>query len=198
MPVIIKRYRNRKLYNTQTKKYVTLEGIEELIKQQEDIKVIDNDNENDITATTLSQIIFGSEKNQTGVLPTSLLISLVQSGGKKIDVLRRNIFNSLNLSHHFDVEIEKRVNLLIANGEFSQDAGIQILQKLLSVGYKHEDIRENVDGGFIEFLKEWQIPTKNDFQNVINRIEVLSKKVEGYKSENIDKEISVVEGQIIE
>jgi polyhydroxyalkanoate synthesis repressor PhaR len=193
MPVIIKRYRNRKLYNTQSKSYVTLQDVEELIKQQEEIKVIDNDTENDITSTTLSQIIFGLEKNQNGVLPINLLISLVQSGGKRMDELRRNVFNSLNLAHHFDIEIERRVNLLIANGEFSQEAGNQLLQKLLTVGNVQEDVIESVEGKFIELLRERQIPTKNDFQTLINRIEILSKKVEGYKLVDING----IEGQTI-
>ena len=129
MPVIIKRYRNRKLYNTQSKCYITLEEIEDLIKRNEEVKVIDNVTENDITSSTLSQIIFGLEKNQSGVLPISLLISLVQSGGKRLDEIRRNIFNSLTLAHHFDVEIERRVNILISNGEIDQEAGNQVLRQ---------------------------------------------------------------------
>src|SRR4030043_954012 len=144
MPVIIKRYRNRKLYNTQEKCYITLEEIEDLIKRNEEVKVIDNVTENDISSSTLSQIIFGLEKNQSGVLPISLLISLVQSGGKRMDEIRRNIFNSLNLAHHFDVEIERRVNILISNGEFDQEAGNLLLKKLLSVSYRQEDLKDNV------------------------------------------------------
>ena len=177
MPVIIKRYRNRKLYNTQSKKYVTLEEIEELIKQQEEIKVIDNSNGNDITAATLSQIIFGLEKNRTGMLPINLLISLVQSGGKRLEEIRRNIFNALNLGHHFDIEIERRVNILIAKGEFSQDAGAQLSQKLLSVGYEQEDLTENIEEKINELLRERQILSKSDFHNLINRIDSLSKKI---------------------
>jgi polyhydroxyalkanoate synthesis repressor PhaR len=197
MPVIIKRYRNRKLYNTQSKKYITLEEIEELIKQQEAVKVIDNSTKNDITATTLSQIIFGSEKNKTGVLPINLLISLVQSGGKRMDEIRRNIFDSLNLAHHFDVEIERRVNLLIANGEFSQEAGTQLLDKLLTVGNLQNDLIENVEGKIIELLRERQIPTKSDFLTIIKRIETLSEKVEGITAENSNENIDI-DGQIIE
>lgn len=120
MPLIIKRYRNRKLYNTQSKRYITLEEIEQIIKQQEEIKVIDNDSGNDITATTLAQIIFDLEKNNTGVLPVDLLFSLVQSGGKRIDEIQRNIFTSLNFARHFDSEIDRRVKVLIENGEMSK------------------------------------------------------------------------------
>jgi polyhydroxyalkanoate synthesis repressor PhaR len=198
MPVIIKRYRNRKLYNTQAKRYITLEEIEELIKQKVDVKVIDNDSDNDITASTLSQIIFGLEKNHNSVLPINLLISLVQSGGKRMDEIRRNIFNSLNLSHHFDVEIERRVNQLIINGDFDQESGMMLLEKLLSAGDEQEDLRENIEEKFVEFLKERKIPTKIDFQTLINRIETLSKKVEGISIENQINNESSKEDQIIE
>jgi len=198
MPVIIKRYRNRKLYNTQAKCYITLEEIEDLIKRNEEVKVIDNVTENDITSSTLSQIIFGLEKNQSGVLPINLLISLVQSGGMRLDEIRRNIFNSLNLAHHFDVEIERRVNILIGNGEINQEAGNQILRILLSVGNKQEEYRDSVEGKLLELIKERQIPTKNDFQTLINRIDTISKKLEGFNSESGDKFERQEGDQIIE
>jgi hypothetical protein len=56
-----------------------------------------------------------------------------------------------------------------------------------------EDVIESVEGKFIELLRERQIPTKNDFQTLINRIEILSKKVEGYKLVDING----IEGQTI-
>lgn len=198
MPVIIKRYRNRKLYNTQSKCYITLGEIEELVKKQEEVKIIDNITGNDITTITLSQIIFELEKNRAGFLPSNLLLSLVQSGGKRIEEIRQNIFNSLNLIHHFDVEIERRVNLLIRNGELSQEVGTQLLGKLLSVSYREEDIRENVEGRIIEFLRERQIPTKNDIQTLINKIETLSKRVERLNVGGDHNEESEIKTQIIE
>ncbi len=185
MPIIIKRYRNRKLYNTQSKRYITLEEIEEIIKQQQEIKVIDNDSGNDITATTLSQIIFELEKNQTGVLPVTLLFSLVQSGGKRIDEIRRNIFTSLNFEHHFDVEIERRISYLIQNGLVSEDEGHQFLEQMLAVGFKPEKFAENVEEKISEFLMDRDIPTRNDFITLINRIDILSKQVDKL---NLDSE----------
>ena len=198
MSVIIKRYRNRKLYNTQTKRYITLDEIEELIKDKKEVEVVDNGTGNDITASTLSQIIFGKEKNQTGVLPIDLLISLVESGGKRIDEIRRNIFISLNLAHQFDAEIEKRVELLIEKGEISQELGTQMMGKLLSVGYKREGFRENVEGKIIEFIKERPIPTRDDFQTIISRIETLSNRIDGYNIDDDRTDIVDKEDQIIE
>ena len=184
MPTIIKRYRNRKLYNTLTKRYVTLEEIEQLIKQHAEIKVIDNLTENDLTASTLSQIIFESEKNHSGLLPINLLISLVQSGGKHIDEVRRNIFNSLNLAHHFDVEIERRINLLVAKGELDQESASQLLRQMLSAGMEQNEFVENLESILLEILKTRQIPTKKDIYNLMNKVETLSRKVDGLTAES--------------
>ena len=63
MPVV-KRYPNRKLYDTQAKRYVTLNSIAELIRLGEDIQVIDYTTGEDITALTLTQIIFEQEKEK--------------------------------------------------------------------------------------------------------------------------------------
>jgi polyhydroxyalkanoate synthesis repressor PhaR len=178
MPVLIKRYRNRKLYNTEARRYITLEQIEELIKNQVDIKVIDNSSGQDITATTLSQIIFELEKTRSGFLPLTLLISLVQSGGYKLDEIRQNIFTSLNLSHHYDAEIERRVNRLVDRGDVSQSDGTLMLRQLLSVGLSQEDVMENIEGSIADLLQQRQIPTKKDLRSLMQKIDDLSKRVE--------------------
>ena len=59
---IIKRYQNRKLYDTQQSCYVTLDDIAKMIRTNEEVMVIDNKSKNDITAATLTQIIFEAEK----------------------------------------------------------------------------------------------------------------------------------------
>ena len=59
---LIKRYANRKLYDTESKRYITLEGIAEMIRQQQDVKVIDHETGEDITALTQAQIIFEQER----------------------------------------------------------------------------------------------------------------------------------------
>jgi polyhydroxyalkanoate synthesis repressor PhaR len=178
MPVIIKRYRNRKLYNTESKRYITLDEIAELIKAQADIQVIENDTGNDITATTLSQIIFETEKNQAGELPVNLLFSLIQSGGKRIEDIRKNIFHSLNFSHHFDRELSRRIDALVEADELSRKDGERLLTQLLAQSPKTEIIF-NVEDRIVEFLKESQIPTRDDIQSLVKQIDTLSLMVEG-------------------
>ena len=62
MARMIKRYANRKLYDTHDSHYATLERLAELIRAGEDLKVVENDTGKDITATTMALIIFEEEK----------------------------------------------------------------------------------------------------------------------------------------
>ena len=80
MSILIKRYANRKLYNTQTSRYITLKGIAELIDANEDVRVIDNETGEDITSVALSQILVDSEREGRPVSRT-LLSDLIQRGG---------------------------------------------------------------------------------------------------------------------
>ncbi len=178
MPVIVKRYQNRKLYNTQTKKYVTLEEIGELIKEAQEIKVIENETGADITAVTLSQIIFEVEKSHAGYLPIKLLLSLVQSGGNRIEEIRRNVFEALSLFHHYDLEIERRINFLIENGELSREEGSLILDKLLAASQQLHQTRDDVEGKIYRYLWSQQIPTEEDLQDLDQKIDQLSHRVE--------------------
>lgn len=80
---IVKRYANRKLYDTQRSRYVTLEQIADMIRSGEDVKIVDNNSKEDLTAITLTQIIFEEEKKQS-FLPLSALRNIIQSGANNM------------------------------------------------------------------------------------------------------------------
>ena len=63
---IIKRYPNRKLYDTEAKRYVTLETITQMIHEGQEVQVVDHETGEDLTNLTLSQIIFEQEKKGGG------------------------------------------------------------------------------------------------------------------------------------
>lgn len=81
---IIKRYQNRKLYDTQQSCYVTLDDIAKMIRGNEEVMVIDNKSKNDITAATLTQIIFESEKKASQYAPLFTLREIIQNGNGSI------------------------------------------------------------------------------------------------------------------
>jgi hypothetical protein len=59
---LIKKYANRKLYDTQTSRYITLDGISELVRDGHDIQVVDRETGRDLTPLILSQIVMSEEK----------------------------------------------------------------------------------------------------------------------------------------
>ncbi len=91
MAVLIKRYANRKLYNTTTSRYITLKGIAELIEDGEEVRVVDNESGEDITSVTLSQILVDTERVSRSV-PGSVLSELIQRGGDVLySALKRGV-----------------------------------------------------------------------------------------------------------
>ena len=77
---VIKRYQNRKLYDTQESTYVTLDEIAKMIRAGEDIRVIDNKTKNDITASTLTQLLYESERKAKSQPSVNLLKAIIKSG----------------------------------------------------------------------------------------------------------------------
>ncbi|RMG17235.1 MAG: transcriptional regulator [Deltaproteobacteria bacterium] len=80
---VIKRYTNRKLYDTVESRYVTLDEIAEMIRNGEEVRVIDNRTKEDLTSVTFAQIIFEQEKKETR-MPLSLLRDIVRHGGDSL------------------------------------------------------------------------------------------------------------------
>ena len=90
---LIKRYGNRKLYDVEASRYVTLDGIRALVQNGEDVRVLDNDSGEDLTRLTLAQIIYETEKKNGGSssLSLPLLRKLVQFGDEAVRDLRRGV-----------------------------------------------------------------------------------------------------------
>jgi polyhydroxyalkanoate synthesis repressor PhaR len=83
-PKVIKRYSNRKLYDTERSCYVTLDEISRMVKEGVEVKIIDNKTKEDLTTVTLTQIIFAEEKKQRSILPLATLREIIQTGGESI------------------------------------------------------------------------------------------------------------------
>ncbi len=80
MSRLVKRYSNRKLYDTSDSRYVTLDEIARWVKAGEDVKIVENDTGEDLTAVTFAQIILEEERKKTGLLSLKVLRDLIQHG----------------------------------------------------------------------------------------------------------------------
>ena len=85
--IIIKKYANRRLYDTSASAYVTLEHLSELTRQGKDFSVQDAKTGEDLTRAVLAQIIFEQENKKDGVLPVSFLRQLIQFYGDNFQAM---------------------------------------------------------------------------------------------------------------
>lgn len=97
----IKRYENRKLYDTTDKQYVSLEDIARMVRQGDEVSVIDNATGEDITTQTLTKVILEEGSRGGAGFPTELLHDMVRWGGKVVASGKE--------------QVEKRVERLVAS-----------------------------------------------------------------------------------
>jgi polyhydroxyalkanoate synthesis repressor PhaR len=95
MAYVVKRYSNRKLYDTQESRYVTLEEIEEMIRAGKEIAVVDAATGEDLTSVTLTQIILENERTRRSSLPSGFLHQLIKHGEAWQDFVQRSMKSSL-------------------------------------------------------------------------------------------------------
>jgi polyhydroxyalkanoate synthesis repressor PhaR len=174
MTVLIKRYANRKLYNTQTSRYITLKGIAELIEADTDVRVIDNETGEDITSVALSQILVDSEREGRGV-PRTLLSGLLQRGGDALyGALRRGVDDaSEGLG-----ELQRNVRRLVRRRDESGGIG-----DWLSHG---PDLEHMLQNAVERVFKQLDLPRRSDVEalnrnldRVANAIEALERARSG-------------------
>jgi polyhydroxyalkanoate synthesis repressor PhaR len=81
---IIKRYSNRKLYDTKGSRYVTLLQIAEMVREGEEVQIIDNNTKDDLTEVTLAQIIYEEQKAHSRSVPLQTLKELIHTRTEKV------------------------------------------------------------------------------------------------------------------
>jgi len=86
-PIIIKKYANRRLYNTDTSSYITLEHLAQMVRENREFKVVDAKTGDDITRTVLTQIIVEEEAQGKNMLPISFLRQLISMYGDSMQAL---------------------------------------------------------------------------------------------------------------
>lgn len=101
---LIKKYANRKLYDTQTSHYITLEGIADLVRDGHTIQVVDRDSGQDLTQVILSQIVLSEEKRGPARLMDAGADALHDRGQALLDYVRK----TLNVPGDLVGQVERR------------------------------------------------------------------------------------------
>jgi polyhydroxyalkanoate synthesis repressor PhaR len=105
MPRVIKRYENRKLYDTEDKRYVSLDELAGLVRAGQDVTVLDNASGTDITALTLAKIISDEGSRHLPLLQTESLHQMVRWGGRVMSGSVEQLRGSLD--HILEASLER-------------------------------------------------------------------------------------------
>jgi polyhydroxyalkanoate synthesis repressor PhaR len=101
---LIKKYANRKLYDTRTSRYITLDEIAQLVREGHEIKVVDRDSGSDLTQLTLSQIVLSEEKRGPSGIVDAGGEMLHDRGQALLDYVRK----TLNVPSDLRNQVERR------------------------------------------------------------------------------------------
>jgi polyhydroxyalkanoate synthesis repressor PhaR len=167
---IIKKYANRKLYHTNQKQYITLDGIARLVQKGEPVQVLDNETGEDITPGILAQVVLQSRGRSAQPLPTHLLTGLIHLGGDTLTNLRRALFASLG-GDLVDAEIGRRIDQLLAEGAISGDEARQWRKQLL-----RSEFNTAAESELAAHAAE--VPSRNDVVNLHAQVDALAAIVD--------------------
>jgi len=134
---VIKRYTNRKLYDTDQSRYVTLDDIAKLIRENEEIRVIDNETQDDLTAVTFAQIILEEEKRKTNLVSVPFLRKLIHSGEAAVQDLSDSAKRALDQLNDLTGRAGGRVREVVEEGgraiDEALDDGRSFIDELLNL-----------------------------------------------------------------
>ncbi len=176
----IKRYANRKLYDTTDKKYITLMQLTAMIKGGVEISVFDNKTGADITASVLAKMIAHGEKDVHDNLSASALMRFIRKGGDTVaDYAKKSTSiwqSALTLAED---ETDKLVNKLVKERELSESEGRNLKQDIISYTENLKSwIGTNIDKRIKEMLDVMNLADRQQVIQLADAIDTLSKKVE--------------------
>jgi polyhydroxyalkanoate synthesis repressor PhaR len=139
-PLKLKKYANRRLYDTETSTFLSLTQVADLVRQGREIHVVDAKTGEDVTGFILAQIVMEEVKNKSLLLPLSLLYMLIRYGDSV-------------LSEFFDSYLEQTLKNYLSYKSAMDDQ----FRKWLEIGQNFSSVTENVMGTLNPF-NPWMPP----------------------------------------
>lgn len=180
--IVIKRYRNRKLYDTNHSVYVTLDDIAEMVREHQDIQVLENDTGEDITSSTLAQILYEREKKSRGFLTLGELNRIIRERGQAVrDFVERAMPGDRLLDEgaisSFYEEVEKQVGRLFKKGPHEPEERERMMRRLFAAPQQSlEEFLERIENRMQETFNHFNLVSgmrdqMHDMQRQIRHME---------------------------
>jgi polyhydroxyalkanoate synthesis repressor PhaR len=182
MAILIKRYANRKLYNTDSSRYITLKGIADLLDAGEEVRIVDNETGEDITSVALSQILVDRKRSNT--TPSETLLS--QIFGRGGDVLYGALRRSMDDASGGLGEIQDRVRRIVNLGDRSDEPhaaqektpGHERLHLLEWLNHASPDLEHLIQNSVEKVFRLLDLPRRSDVAALNDNLERVARAIE--------------------
>lgn len=172
-PVIIKKYANRRLYNTQSSKYITLDFLAELTRKDVEFQVLDAKSGEDITHSVLTQIIMEEENTGQGMLPVNFLRQIISLYGDSMQgLVPQFLENSMDNFRKNQKQVQDVIESAITSGPFGSIAK----QNIEMMRAAREAFMPTLSGGKAAAKKESLDDLKRQMAELQDRIDQLDKE----------------------
>jgi len=178
----IKKYANRKFYDTEKKRYVSLSGIASLVRAGEDVQVLDKQSGDDITGLILSQILREQER-EGGLIPHTLLTALVRRGTGGLEHLRGSLHSSLEALRTLEDDLDQRIDTLADRGEISLAQAQELREEMVARSRQRQaDGEERILQEIENSLARLGVPGKQDVEALNRRLAEIETKLDSLLS----------------
>ena len=177
---VIKRYDNRKLYDTQTSKTVNLTDIAEMIRNAEEVQVIDSQGK-DITPKILGQIFLQENVETKQLLFNKFVLQgLIQESQSMESVIKKFLLGGIGLASMTREKLEELVNELVKRGELAEDQRSRFIKDMLS--RSADNLHKVVDKVTPHSDLDPNLSKGEKIETLESRIEALQQELEALKN----------------
>ncbi|RKZ25212.1 hypothetical protein DRQ20_05625 [bacterium] len=177
---IIKKYSNRRMYDTTTSKPITLRGIAELISRGEEVKVIDHETGEDITPLTLAQIIMEQERGAIGAGSAKLLLSeLIKKGRERVkEFVEKSMLLAVDAIALTGERVRELIDEHVKKGRITPEEGERIFETITRrMEESRKVLREEIRSVIKEVIEEMEIPSREEVREIKEKIDSLNRKL---------------------
>ena len=183
---LIKRYRNRRLYDTELKKAITMMDIRDYVLRDIDLKIIDNASGRDITISVLSSIV-GETAGDFKKSGMKIVYAIIKKGGVgAMDVLKKLTLASIGAVKMTREKVEEMFDEMVKRGEMTSDERSEAIKNFVE---KSKDsagkLKERVEEIAGKFTQKFSTRFDDQISTLAGKIEKLSAKVA-----NLEKKVN--------
>ncbi len=164
---IIKRYPNRKLYDTTESRYITLNEIASLIREGTDVQVFDSRSGDNITSVTLAQVLVGEEKRRNRTIPIQKMAELIHHGGEFIQ-------KKIPVVGTIREGAERKVQEILSHGSADE-----VRDLIANTQHAYEEVQRKADERiqFVVSTVRSIAPLSRDIKDLARQVHALGERV---------------------